>query len=398
MAIFHMQIKTVTRAQGRNALASAAYRAGESIRDERTGVVYDHRKRQDVLHKEILLPSGLERAGAALDWARDRSALWQAAERAERQRNSRVAREYMVALPAQLPAGERVALARAFSREIADRYNVAVDLAVHAPRPYGDPRNFHAHLLTTTREVTPEGLGAKTGLDMQGTVRAELGLPPSRQQFKALRERWAQLANEALGLAHVPERIDHRSLAEQGIDREPRPNLPVAAVAALRRGERSEVAERLFERYRERLALRQAAAERRSGQERAAARPLEERAGPEPQEAPGGAAQQAPPPVAGEQTPDPPPRDSEAHRQQAVRDWLAYRATQGRAVGAADERHASRQGAEDLRRQAIEAWRSLRAKEGESRRGQSTAGRDRDASPQSPLQQRSRDAGSDHSL
>lgn len=394
MAIFHMQIKTVTRAQGRNALASAAYRAGESIRDERTGVVYDHRKRQDVLHKEILLPSGLEGAGGVMDWARDRSALWHAAEHSERQRNSRVAREYMVALPAELSGEERVALARAFSREIADRYNVAVDLAVHAPRPYGDPRNFHAHLLTTTREVTPEGLGAKTGLDMQGTVRAELGLPPSRQQFKALRERWAELANEALHHAQVPERIDHRSLAERGIDREPRPNLPVAAVAALRRGERSEVAERLLERYRERLALRQSAPERGPGEEGAARSAFEERTAPAQREEPGAVAA---PPVAAEQAPDPVPRDSEARRRQAVRDWLGYRAAQGRPAGAADGRQAPR-GAEDLRRQAIEAWRSLRAKEGESRGGQITTGRGRDVSPESSLGPPSLGPDPDHSL
>ena len=395
MAIFHMQIKTVTRAQGRNALASAAYRAGESIRDERTGVVYDHRKRQDVLHKEILLPSRLEgAAGVGMDWARDRSSLWHAAERSERQRNSRVAREYMVALPAELSGGEQVALARAFSREIADRYHVAVDLAVHAPRPYGDPRNFHAHLLTTTREVTPEGLGAKTGLDMQGTVRAELGLPPSRQQFKALRERWAELANEALQHAQVPERIDHRSLAERGIDREPRPNLPVAAVAALRRGERSELAERLFERYHERLARRQAAQEPGAGERGAAPRALEERTAPVPPQGPRAAAAL---PGTEEQAPGPAPRDSEARRQQAVRDWLGYRAAQGRPVGAAEERQA-RQGAEDLRRQAIEAWRSLRAKEGESRGGGLTAGRDRQALPEGSLGQRSRGPDPDHSL
>lgn len=386
MAIFHMQIKTVTRAQGRNALASAAYRAGEAIRDERTGVTYDHRKRQDVLHKEILLPSGLERGGAAVDWARDRSALWHAAERSERQRNSRVAREYMVALPAELSASQRVALARALSREISDRYNVAVDLAVHAPRPYGDPRNFHAHLLTTTREVTPEGLGAKTGLDMQGTVRAELGLPTSRQQFKALRERWAELANEALRNAHIPERIDHRSLAEQGVDREPRPNLPMAAVAALRRGERSELAERLFERYRQRVAVRQAATpglrqeparERRQGavmMKRAAAPSTEEQAIER----------------------SPAPRDSEARRQQAVQDWLAYRVAQGRPIGPAGETQ-GRQGAEDLRRQAIEAWRRLRAKEGESRGGKLNR-RELDAGAEGVPEPRARDRGADFSL
>ena len=346
MAIFHMQINTVARAQGRNAPASAAYRAGESIRDERTGTVYDHRKREDVLHKEIILPEALQTSGAAPQWLRERSSLWNAAERAEHQHNSRVAREYVLALPAELSPGQRVALAQAFSREIAERFHVAVDLAVHAPRPHGDPRNFHAHLLSTTREVTAQGLGAKTGLDMGGTARAELGAPGSRQQFKALRARWAELANEALQHAHSAARIDHRSLAEQGIDREPRPRLPVAAVAALRRGERSVAAERLFERYRQRLAERTAA--RRTAAD--AARPGRQ-GPPAPDRA-------ATPALA---------QDGEARRRQAVRDWLAYRAEHRAPLGADELRQTDAgRDIEGVRRAAVETWRSLRAKEGES--------------------------------
>ena len=168
-----------------------------------------------------------------------------------------MAREYLVALPPELSPDQRVVLARAFSREIADRYNVAVDLAIHAPRPEGDPRNFHAHLLATTREVTPEGLGPQTGLDMTGEARSERGLPPSRQEFRTLRARWAELTNEALQDANIEARIDHRSLKAQGIDREPI-NLPRAAIAAERRGERSEVAERLRERQRQRMDARRA--------------------------------------------------------------------------------------------------------------------------------------------
>lgn len=262
MAIYLLQITPVSRSQGRNAPASAAYRAGERLRDERTGAVYDHRGRGDVLHKEIMLPADLEESAAA-QWARERSTLWNEAERAERQSNSRVAREYMIALPSELSAGERLVLARTFSREIAERYHVAVDLAVHAPRPQGDSRNYHAHLLTTTRQITPEGLGAKTGLDMDEMVRAELGLLPSRKEFTAVRARWAELTNEALERAHVAARVDHRSLEAQGIDREPRPHLPWAAIAAERRGERSEIAERIRARYQARVAARQARQEQR---------------------------------------------------------------------------------------------------------------------------------------
>lgn len=384
MAIFHLQIKSVARAQGRNAAASAAYRAGERIRNERTGVVYDHRKRQDVLHKEIMLPSAQERNGRVPAWLRDRSSLWNAAERAEHQHNSRVAREYMVALPAELSADQRVALARAFSREIADRFNVAVDLTVHAPRPHGDPRNFHAHLLASTREITPEGLGAKTGLDMQGTVRAELGAPTARQQFKVLRERWAELTNEALQNAQVAARVDHRSLAEQGVDREPRPSLPMAAVAALRRGERSVAAERLYERYRQRLAVRQALARKPPEDAAAAARPQVP--------ATRAAVQQAQRPTALA----PRARNAAERRQQAVQEWLAYRAAQGRPIGRDCDRQPGRQDAEDLRRRAVETWRSLRAREVESPGSERHRDPRQDAPDSHPAQ--SHDRGSDLSL
>ncbi|TLY79398.1 MAG: hypothetical protein E6K49_03860, partial [Gammaproteobacteria bacterium] len=170
--------------------------------------------------------------------------------------NARVAREYQVALPPELTPPQRLELARTFSRELADRYNVAVDLAVHDPRPGGDPRNFHAHLLTTTREVTPAGLGAKTGLDMGSGERFRRELPSSRDEFLALRERWATLTNSALREANIEARVEHRSLAARGIDREPRPSVPLTAYKIERRGARSEVAEHLRAEYRARVQKR----------------------------------------------------------------------------------------------------------------------------------------------
>ena len=341
MAIFHMQINTVSRSSGRNAPASAAYRAGERIRNERTGALYDHRSRRDVLHKEIVLPA---RLGTPPRWTQDRASLWNAAERIESQENSRVAREYMVALPAELSASARVRLARTFSLEIAERYGVAVDLAVHAPRPFGDPRNFHAHLLASTREVRPEGFGPKAGLDMNGTVRAELGLPTGRQEFAALRQRWADLVNEHLQAAHLALRVDARSLAAQGIDREPLPRLPRAAITTERRGERSEVAEQIRERYRARVAARA---------ERAAA--AHESAGARPARQSGTSAL-------------PPGEDAQARQRQAVRDWLEYRAARGAGVSA------DVSPAERVRREALAAWRARREQSAEARSGAHDSG------------------------
>ena len=166
-----------------------------------------------------------------------------------------------MALPAELSGAQRIMLARTFAREVAERYRVAVDLAVHAPRAGSDPRHFHAHLLTTTREVTPTGLGAKTGIDLNARERARRGLPDHRNEYLHLRERWATLANAALREAHVDARIDHRSLAAQGLDREPLPSIPLGHLKMEQRGVRSELAEGLRADYRQRVERRELARE-----------------------------------------------------------------------------------------------------------------------------------------
>ena len=257
MAIFFLQISSLSRAAGRRATAAAAYRAGERVRDERSGELHNYSRRRDVLHAEIFLPG--QYAQAPMAWARSRERLWNTAEHAEKRHNARVAREIQVNLPAELAPLERIQLARAFAAEMAERYKVAVDLAVHEPRPEGDPRNFHAHLLLTTREVTPAGLGAKAGLDMAPRERRQHVLADHRQEFTNVRERWALLANEALARAKVAARIDHRSLAAQGVAREPAPRIPIGLLKMERRGVRSEYAEHLRTQYRERLAARGAA-------------------------------------------------------------------------------------------------------------------------------------------
>jgi ATP-dependent exoDNAse (exonuclease V) alpha subunit len=223
--MFHFDIKPVSRAKGQTAPAAAAYRAGERIRNERTGETHNHSRRKDVTHTEIFLPSQF--GDAPMEWARDRSRLWNAAESAERRRNSRVAREFQVALPAELSAQQRLTLARTFAREVSDRYGVAVDLALHDPKPSGDPRQFHAHLLMTTREITREGLGAKAGLDMQSAHRFRMGLSDHKTEYVAVRERWASLTNAAFKDANIDIRVDHRTLAAQGIDREPVVHVPL---------------------------------------------------------------------------------------------------------------------------------------------------------------------------
>jgi ATP-dependent exoDNAse (exonuclease V) alpha subunit len=252
MAVYFLNMKTFGRSHGSSAISAIAYRAGERIRDERTGKIFDHTGRGGVLHTEIVLPERL--ADADMSWAKDRANLWNSVEAAETRSNARVAREFLVALPAELDAEQRLGLVRGFSQELADRHRFVVDFAIHAPRT--DPRNFHAHLLTSTREIHSTGFGPKTALEAGDQQRLERGLVPFYQEVVDTRARWAQRANLALEAAQSPERIDHRSLATQGIDREPALHLPRALYEMERRGEYNPVAERLRAEHQARIAER----------------------------------------------------------------------------------------------------------------------------------------------
>lgn len=201
MAIYHLSVKTVSRSTGRSATGAAAYRAGVEITDERTGLVHDYTRRSGVVSADLTLPAG------APAWASDRSALWNAAEMAETRKNSTVAREFEVALPDELTAEQRRELVATFARELADRHGIAVDAAIHLPDRDGDKRNHHAHVLTATRRLGPDGFGEKAReLDDRKTG------PELVSQW---RERWADLSNQALERAGQGARVDHRSLAAQ---------------------------------------------------------------------------------------------------------------------------------------------------------------------------------------
>jgi MobA/MobL family len=248
MAIYYLGVKSFGRSAGTGGSVStsaAAYRAGERIRDERTGRIYDHSQRRDIEHKEVLLPSHFDAASAQPDWARDRSQLWNLVERSEPRANARVAREYVLALPHELNAAQRTILARSFAQEISDRYRNAVDLAIHQPRT--DPRNFHAHLLATTREVTPQGLGPKTIAELNGSQRFELGLPRAMQEHAQIRQRWAEMTNEALREAGLEVRVSHVPDQEAVQRPDARPWLPRVAWEIERRGGHSILGERVRE-------------------------------------------------------------------------------------------------------------------------------------------------------
>ncbi len=243
MAIYHLSVKPISRKGGRSATAAAAYRSAELVYDETTGESFDYTRRRGVEHTEIVLPT--EAARRDINWARDRQQLWNEAERAENRSNSRVAREYELALPHEMTHGQRVELVHAFSQQLADRFGVAVDAAIHAPHWHGDDRNYHAHLLTTTRVIEPDGLGEKSAIEWSDGNRRKAGLEPAKVEIKQIRAQWEELANERLQSLGLEARIDHRSLKDQGLEREPTVHLGPAVSGLERRGIESEVGKRL---------------------------------------------------------------------------------------------------------------------------------------------------------
>jgi hypothetical protein len=256
-AEFFVQIRALSRAKGARAPQAAAYRAGERIRDRRMSDVYDYSDRNDVLHKEIVLPAEWDDC-AEVSWARNRETLWNTAELAGTRCNARVAREVLVFLPLELTPGQRIELVRRFSRELAEKYGGAVDVAVHAPRPYADERHNHAHFLMTTREITAQGLGRRTTLEIMGADRRARGLDDhGRDEFLWVRRGWAHSINEAYREAGLTIRVDPRSSKEQGVDREPPPSFPLKILYAERNtGKATAAGDQIRAMYRERVEAR----------------------------------------------------------------------------------------------------------------------------------------------
>jgi hypothetical protein len=200
VAIYSASVKTVSRGGGRSATAAAAYRNGEEITDERTGEVHDYRRRTGVEHVASFAPEGMAPQPSA--------ELWNRAEAAEVRKNARVAREVLVALPAELSPTQRRELAVGIAQALADRYGTAGTLAVHTPDREGDQRNHHAHILMTTRRLEPSGaLGEKTR-ELDDVKRGP-------QEIEWVRAMIEARTNHALERAGSAERVDRRSLVEQ---------------------------------------------------------------------------------------------------------------------------------------------------------------------------------------
>ena len=240
MAIYHLSTKPISRSSGRSAVASIAYRAGIAITDERLGKTYDYTKRHGVLWTGLATPN---------DVKVDRNELWNLAEKSENRSNSRTAREIVINIPHELMQGDQGTgsmLAHEFASQLSKKYQVAVDVAVHAPDKQGDNRNFHAHLLLTTRKIELDRNGNikltdKSQLEMSNTQLKQAGLLSNQDELKEIRKAWADLTNEYLAEHGIDERIDHRSHKDRGLDTLPTVKMGWQATELERNGIRTDV-------------------------------------------------------------------------------------------------------------------------------------------------------------
>lgn len=258
MADFHASTKTVSRSSGRSAVAASAYRSGESLTDKRQGIEHDYERRSGVVSSHLLVPEATAKTDK--DQRDEREEIWNAAELAEKRKDGRTAREWVIALPAELSTEQRQELAIEFGQALAKRHGVAVDVAIHLPDREGDQRNHHAHVLTTTRTVSRNRetgafeLGGKSTMELSDTDRRKQGLGSAAEEVTRVREIWAGMVNQALERAGERGRVDHRSLRAQreaaikagdssravALDRAPQLHLGPVATEMERRGKESD--------------------------------------------------------------------------------------------------------------------------------------------------------------
>ena len=272
MAIYHMESKIVSRGMGRSVVAASAYMSCSRLYNDYDGIQHDYTKKQGLVWQQVFLP-----AQAPQEW-HDREQLWNAVEAAEKTKDSRLAREIIVALPVELEPDEQIALTSAYISQQFAADGVCADVAIHDT----DGHNPHAHILLTMRPLNEDGTwqyktekeylcmkdGEERGLTaaefrdaqlegwekqylcrvgwkkvyMTPTAAAEHGYARadkhpkssrygrqnpitarwnSEDQLISWREAWADMANRAIEQAGLEERIDHRSHVVRGIDEQP---------------------------------------------------------------------------------------------------------------------------------------------------------------------------------
>ena len=272
MAIYHLEAKMITRSIGRSAVAASAYMSCSRIMNDYDGVLHDYTRKKGLVWEQVFLPDN-----APLEWA-DRSKLWNAVEGAEKTKDSRLARELVVALPVELDKNGWINLLTEYIKSDFVSDGMCADVAIHNT----DGHNPHAHILLTVRPLDSKGrwqhktekeylckrngeekgftateflLAKENGWEKQypysvdgkkaymtpseaeifGYTRASKYPKSTRygrqnpittrwnseEQLQKWREQWAVITNKYLDRVGAESHVDHRSHKERGLDEQP---------------------------------------------------------------------------------------------------------------------------------------------------------------------------------
>ena len=289
MAIYHLEAKVVSRGTGRSAVAASAYLSCSKILNDYDGVLHDYTRKKGLVWQEVFLPEF-----APSEW-KERGVLWNAVEENEKTKDSRLAREFVVALPIELSEAQWEKLLSDFISDTFVADGMCADVAIHDPYPPG--HNPHAHIMLTVRPLDEKGnwqyktqkeyLCVKNGEEQGFTAdefktaqtegwekqyqykvgRKKVYLPPSKaenhgyeraskhpkstkfgrqnpiaerwnseEQLVLWRAAWADVTNHHLETAGHEERIDHRSHADRGLTEQPTIHEGVVARALEKKG------------------------------------------------------------------------------------------------------------------------------------------------------------------
>ena len=272
MAIYHMQAKVVSRGSGRSAVAASAYMSCSRMYNDYDGFQHDYTRKHGLIYQKVMLPPM-----APPEW-KNREQLWNAVEAAEKTKDSRLAREFVVALPIELDKDSNISLLQNFIQKNFVDMGMCADFAIHDT----DGHNPHAHILLTVRPLNENGTwqyktekeylcikdgeekgftasefkdAQKEGWEKQYRYKAgkkKVYLTPSAAQEKGYeridkhpkstrygrqnpiyeqwnseeqlciwRANWAEFTNRILAQNNINASIDHRSFAAQGITEQP---------------------------------------------------------------------------------------------------------------------------------------------------------------------------------
>lgn len=270
MAIYHLEAKVISRSVGRSAVAAAAYMSCSKIFNDYDGVQHDYTRKHGLIYEQVLLPPQ-----APSEW-QDRSVLWNAVEEAEKTKDSRLAREFVVALPVELSREQNISLIAEYVKDNFVADGMCTDFCIHDT----DGHNPHAHIMLTVRPLDINGkwqsktekeyLCVKNGEEWGFTSaefksaqsdgwekqyqyfvgKKKVYMPPSQaeglervskypkstrydrqnpiterwnseEQLQIWRKNWADISNKYLEIAKSESRIDHRSHKARGIDEQP---------------------------------------------------------------------------------------------------------------------------------------------------------------------------------